>query len=208
MHPQIAEAIHQIVRDSGMTPARVLEVGGVVGPKSLLAAPELQQAERYCLNLVPMRSSDGIRTVTGSGNDMHMFPNESFDMVLSNATLEHDKHFWLTVAEMRRVLRPDGLMVIGVPGFLPNQPEDTSKSTSTFRVHYKFDYYRFSTQAVEEVFFDGMYDVTLFPILEPPRIIGYGRKSALPNRAAVAERARFVQRTTSRRLRHLLRTRT
>jgi len=42
-------------------------------------------------------------------------------------------------------------------------------------VHYRFDYYRF-TQAVREVFFADMDDVTVAPLLRPPRVIGSGHK--------------------------------
>jgi hypothetical protein len=43
-------------------------------------------------------------------------------------------------------------------------------------VHYRFDYFRFSEQAVREVFFDGMRRVRVRAILHPPRIIGHGYK--------------------------------
>jgi hypothetical protein len=64
-----------------------------MGPISLLRAPELEAVERYCLNLVAMPSRDGITVVTGSANDMRLFDEDRFDVVLSNATLEHDKQF-------------------------------------------------------------------------------------------------------------------
>ena len=176
MHPDIAEAIHTVVRESGLAPATALEVGGVTGPDSLLNAPELRAADRYCLNLEPMPPAEGITVVTGSANDMHMFGDGSFDVVLCNATLEHDRHFWLTLAEMKRVLRPGGLLVVGVPGFVRNAPGDESIATSTYRVHYTVDYYRFSKQAVRQVFLAGMRQVGVAALLEPPRIIGHGRK--------------------------------
>ena len=36
------------------------------------------------------------------------------------------------------------------------------------------DYYRFSEQAVREVFFEGMKEVEIRTVLVPPRIIGTG----------------------------------
>ena len=86
------------------------------------------------------------------------------DMVLCNATLEHDRYFWRSLAEMKRVLRPGGLLVIGVPGYVENPERDHGKSTHTYRVHYKFDYYRFSEQAVRDVFFEGMLAVEVHAI--------------------------------------------
>jgi hypothetical protein len=38
------------------------------------------------------------------------------------------------------------------------------------------DYYRFSEQAVREVFMDGLVDVSVKLVLTPPRIIAWGRK--------------------------------
>jgi SAM-dependent methyltransferase len=123
-----------------------------------------------------MASARGITAVQGNANDMGMFEDESFDLVISNATLEHDKHFWLSVGEMHRVLAPGGLLIIGTPGYVENPERDRGKATDTYRVHFRFDYYRFSSQAFREVFFAGMEDVAVQSILHPPRIIGLGFK--------------------------------
>ena len=176
MHARVQQTFHAIVHDSRMQPRRALEVGGVMGPDSLLRFPELEGAERYCLNLVTMASRAGITAVAGDANDMHAFEDETFDLVMSNATLEHDKHFWLSLAEMHRVLAPGGLLIIGAPGYTRDPERDHGKSTHTYRVHYRFDYYRFSDQAFRDVFFDGMEDVAVQAILGPPRLIGLGFK--------------------------------
>jgi SAM-dependent methyltransferase len=176
MHPRVQQKFRDILRATEVQPRRALEVGGVMGPNSLLRGPGLDAADRYCLNLVAMASRDGITAVTGNANDMRVFDDDSFDLVLSNATLEHDKHFWLSLAEMKRVLTPGGLLVIGTPGYTKDPERDHGKSTHTYRVHYRFDYYRFSEQAFREVFFDGMEDVVVEAILAPPRIIGHGFK--------------------------------
>ena len=176
MHADIKETIHAIIRESGLKPRRALEVGGLVGPNSLLRTPALRGAERYCLNLVPLESRGGITAVEGNANDMNVFADESFELVVSNATLEHDKHFWLSLAEMRRVLAPGGLLIIGAPGYIDNPERDQGRSTHTYRVHYRFDYYRFSPQAFRDVFFAGMDDVGVQSLLVPPRIVGLGFK--------------------------------
>lgn len=50
-------------------------------------------------------------------------------------------------------------------------------STVTFEIHEApGDYYRFSRQAFEEVFFAGMDDVTVECVMVPPRLIGIGRR--------------------------------
>ena len=176
MHPEIKQRFETIIRDTGVRPRRALEVGGLIGPKSLLRMPELRGAERYVLNLRPMSSRNRITAVTGNANRMDAFADASFDLVLCNATLEHDMRFWLSIAEMKRVLEPGGLLVIGVPGFVNDPEHDRDRSTRTYHVHFHFDYYRFSEQAVRDVFFENMERVEISVVGMPPRIIGFGWK--------------------------------
>lgn len=189
MDPAVKDTFCRIVTASRLRPRRALEVGGLMGAKSLLRCPGLGGAERFCLNLRPLPSQRGITAVEGNANDMAMFEDGSFDLVLSNATLEHDKHFWLSVAEMHRVLAPGGLLVIGAPGFIKDEA-DRGKATDTYRVHFLFDYYRFSVQAFSDVFLAGLEDVAVQSILRPPRLIGLGFKSgeapSSPDRRAAA----------------------
>jgi SAM-dependent methyltransferase len=189
VHADVKETISAIIAGSGLRPLRALEVGGLVGPKSLLRGPALRGVERYALNLVPLESRRGITAVQGNANDMSMFDDDSFDLVVSNATLEHDRRFWLSLAEMRRVLAPGGLLVIGAPGYVENPGRDRGRSTDTYRVHYRFDYYRFSTQAFRDVFFADMEDVAVQSILQPPRIIGLGFEPGGDRAAADREAA-------------------
>jgi SAM-dependent methyltransferase len=170
----------EIIAERGVAPKRALEVGGRIGPESLLLLPQLVNvAERICINLEEHAEADGIVAVQGNANRMPMFDDDSFDLVVSNATLEHDRKFWLTVEEMRRVLRPGGLLMIGVPSFkkdpqqIPGIPPD---ATLTYKVHMWHDYYRFSPKALKYVFFEGFDDVAVRSILRPPRTIGHGVK--------------------------------
>ena len=196
MSPKVKRRFHGIIRRSGIRPERALEVGGLMGEDSLLRFPELAGAERYCLNLVELPSDEEITAVTGNANDMSAFKKESFDLVVCCSTLEHDKRFWLSVAEMKRVMRPGGLLVIGVPGYVKDAERDQGRSTLTYRVHYKFDYYRFSEQAVREVFFDGLERVRVRAMMTPPRLIGHGWKPRRPGYrrgGASAIRARLIR---------------
>jgi SAM-dependent methyltransferase len=181
--PKVKQRFHNIIRRSGIKPERALEVGGLMGEDSLLRFPELAGAERYCLNLVDLPSDGEVTAVKGNANDMRrQFKDDSFDLVVCCSTLEHDKRFWLSVAEMKRVLRPGGLLVIGVPGYVKDAERDQGRSTLTYRVHYSFDYYRFSEQAVREVFFEGMERVRVRAVMTPPRVIGHGWKPRVPAR--------------------------
>ena len=179
MRPEVHEEFHRIIRAAGVRPREALEVGGLVGPRSLLRFPELADASRYCLNLRELEGADGITAVCGNANAIPL-EDERFDLVLSNATLEHDKYFWLSLAEMRRVLKPGGLLAIGVPGYIKDPQSDHGRTTHTYRVHYRFDYYRFSEQAVREVFLEGMERPEVSIVPRPPRIIGWGWKPGAP----------------------------
>ena len=202
MSPKVKQRFHDVIRKSGIRPERALEVGGLMGDDSLLRFPELAGAERYCLNLVDLPSDGEVTAVKGDANDMSGFKDDWFDLVVCCSTLEHDKRFWLSVAEMKRVLRPGGLLVIGVPGYVKDEERDQGRSTLTYRVHYKFDYYRFSEQAVREVFFDGMERVRVRSMMTPPRLIGHGRKPRRPGyRRRVGLKARAVRSRISRRAR-------
>jgi SAM-dependent methyltransferase len=192
--PKVKRRFHDIIRRSGIRPKRALEVGGLMGANSLLRFPELAGAERYCLNLVDLPSDGEVTAVKGDANDMSVFKDDWFDLVVCCSTLEHDKRFWLSVAEMKRVLRPGGLLVIGVPGYIKDEQRDQGRSTLTYRVHYRFDYYRFSEQAVREVFFDGMEQVRVRATMTPPRLIGHGRKPLRPeDRSRAAFKVRLVR---------------
>jgi SAM-dependent methyltransferase len=172
--------MQEVLRASRVEPASVLEVGGVAGPKSLLDAPALAASKRVVLNMAHVEPSPGVEDVLGNANDMP-FDDESFDLVMTISTLEHDKFFWRSLAEMKRVLMPGGLLIIGVPGFVKDPERDRGRWTRTYRVHFAFDYYRFSEQAVREVFFEGMERVGVQHLLVPPRIVGHGYKpTSLP----------------------------
>ena len=198
MHAQIFEAYDRICRQWSVC-GDVLEVGAVAHEQTLLQLPALASAKsRTGVNLDGPHACDGFDIKKGNANAMPEFADGSFDAVLSNATLEHDPRFWLSLAEMKRVLKPGGLLVIGIPGYgamnslplaglarvLKNIPafrrmsDAMRASAPTIGVHnYPGDYYRFSEQAVQEVFLDGCEDCDVMRVLEPPRFIGIGRKS-------------------------------
>jgi len=190
MNPTVYSAFRSIV--AGLTPCgRVLEVGALPDKRALLAMPELSHCQRIGINLAPPSRGDGFDVIQGNGNDMSMFADNSFDLVLSNATLEHDQRFWLTCAEIRRVTKIGGFAMIGVPAFgastdvvnlgIPRpdgiDPEAWNVCTLTFRYHgAPFDYYRFTERAVREILFEGFGSFSCRIIMVPPRIIGFGIK--------------------------------
>ena len=192
MHRTIYNEFRTIV--AGKNPSgRCLEVGALPGAESLLTMDCISHMERIGVNLYAGRHSD-FEILQANANDMRIFPKECFDLVLCNAMLEHDRFFWLTAGEIRRVLKVGGLAVIGAPGFAPMAdvkelgiaapwPSDAMQSwidcSLTF-VHHSFpdDYYRFSESAFRAVLLSGYEDVHVRVVMIPPRIIGYGTKGA------------------------------
>ena len=177
--------IHDILNESDVSAERLGRRRADYST-SLLLFPEFASAlERYCVNLEKLPYNPRITGITANANDLGMFADDYFDLVLSNATLEHDKSFWLTVAEMRRVLRPGGMMLVGVPGYVKHPEKSEEASIPVLNHHGRRDFYRFSSQAMRTVILDGLEQVTVSVVLTPPRIIGTGRK---PAGATIAQR--------------------
>lgn len=192
MHPTIFEAFDRICRER-RAGGRVLEIGATPNDQTLLTLPALREApHKLGINLLQSGRHRDFEVVRGSANEMQQFADGTFDTVLSNATLEHDRHFWKTIAEIHRVTRPGGLVVLGVPAFVDADLDArvrrwiqrrpllrrrwgaiAEKATLTFRVHnFPGDFWRFSKQAVADVLLDGMEDVRLEVVMSPPRVIG------------------------------------
>jgi hypothetical protein len=76
------------------------------------------------------------------------------------------------------------VLAIAVPGYVKDPERDRGRWTRTYRVHFDFDYYRFSEQAVREVFFAGMEQIGTEAIMVPPRIIGHAVKPSGLNKVA------------------------
>ena len=173
----------------------VLEVGAVPDASTLLALPELAAARRVGINLDGPSRFGGFEIVGGNANAMPAFADGSFDLVLCNAVLEHDPKFWLTLGEIRRVLRAGGIAMLGVPGYVRGQSlgaklagvlgwvvssawlDGVAASRPVLQMHdYPGDYYRFSAQAMREVFLAGFEVLEQRAVMVPPRLIGVGRK--------------------------------
>lgn len=201
MHPTVFSLFDRIcaARRCG---GDVLEIGAVPSDESLLHLPALAGARsRIGVNLDGPHRHRGVEIVRADANALGSLPgfgDASFDTVLCNAVLEHDRFFWRTLAEIRRVTRPGGVIGIGVPGYAKLRQERTAArlarwlarigmparvldplraGTVTLQIHdYPGDYYRFSPQAVSGVFLEGLEDTELHTMMVPPRIIGFGVK--------------------------------
>src|SRR5712692_8128073 len=117
MHPRTYEEFERIC-SSRKAGGRVLEIGAVPASNSLLCMNSIRNAtEKIGINLDGPHAYRDFTILNGNSNQMQCFDDGRFDVVLCNAVLEHDKFFWKTLAEMRRVTKPGGLVVIGTPGY-------------------------------------------------------------------------------------------
>jgi SAM-dependent methyltransferase len=158
--------------------------------------------EKIGINLDGPYTFQDFQILRANANEMTCFDDKHFDVVLCNAVLEHDRFFWKSVAEIKRVTKPGGLIVIGTPGYseFPARPFWSKmkqvlvrifgkvrlldpiywmlRSTPTIEIHNApGDYYRFSPQAFRELLFEGMIEVDVHTIMVPPIIIGAGVKA-------------------------------
>ncbi len=199
MHQRVYQEFERICAARPIS-GSVLEVGAIPNEGSLLCLKSLAGAsEKIGLDYSGPFEFRDFKIVPGNANQMDCFPDNRFDVVLCNATLEHDKYFWKTFAEIKRVAKPGGFIVIGVPGFtrikgglhksiLSRAPllnrlkyhqylNVLFTGTVTFQIHnHPGDFYRFSAQAMREVILEGLDDIDVRTIMLPPRVIGTGIK--------------------------------
>lgn len=200
MHPSIFAEFDRICR-SRRAGGDVLEVGAVASDESLLCLPALRDARsKIGVSLDGPFTHADFEVLAVDANDMRCFPDASFDTVLTNSVLEHDRYFWKTLAEIERVARPGALIVIGVPGFeklaverlasragrlpilgklLQKRVPAVLASTLTLQVHdFPADYYRFSPRAAGDVFLEHLDAPEVRTLLVPPRVVAAGVKRA------------------------------
>lgn len=83
-----------------------------------------------------LRPGNNIDIVVESPYDWKEVENESYDLIVTGQAFEHMEFFWLTLEEVKRVLKPGGLFFIIVP--------------STGPVHRNpYDCYRFNEGAMK-----------------------------------------------------------
>jgi SAM-dependent methyltransferase len=66
-----------------------------------------------------MEAGNNVDIVLADPHDWAEVESSSFDVVISGQTLEHDPEFWVTIAEVARVLRPNGLCCLIAPSTGP-----------------------------------------------------------------------------------------
>jgi SAM-dependent methyltransferase len=215
MHPKVYETFVALFEKYQPNGGAVLEIGATTNPKNTLLTWFSSTGRYDCtgIDLEPGCSPSALpyRLREMDSNDLSEFPDASFRAVISNAVLEHDRSFWLTLSEVRRVLAPGGYFFVGTPGYpaqrsrlqrfalrpqaggrLSRVPQAVTLSRRFKQSHFSCprtlwyhatprDYYRFSEDAFREVFLEGMECLTLVTVLNPVRLIAVGRRIGQPS---------------------------
>ena len=96
----------------------VLEIAGGAREGAIAQAPFLDGLERHAVVVGDGREAGGIHFHKGDPNDLTpLFDDACFSTVIWDRALERDPRFWLTVAEIHRVLAPGGSLVLCTRGF-------------------------------------------------------------------------------------------
>ncbi len=183
MSPKVFKVFEKIINENLEDDFRgkVLEIGTYHW--SLLDLKKFIDSERVGVNISFTDKEREILTkhtlVECNANRMPFSDNE-FDCVLACSVFEHDKYFWKSVEEVRRITKKGGLFVVGLPVYVQLKT-DWLNTTLTYKRHglsYNADYYRFSEQAIREIILNGfeIKDLIIVRKYPNPYIVASGIK--------------------------------
>jgi SAM-dependent methyltransferase len=165
MRHQTRELVTKFIQEHGFSPKqKILDVGcmDINGTIRDLFPPGSYTG-------ADMRGSGSGVDVIVNGHDLvKKFGLESFDIVTCFDTMEHDDKFWITIAQMKKVLKKGGWLIIGAPG-------------RACPLHdYPGDYWRFMPESFASLL-KGLGDVHTETEMQPSSelessIYGYGQK--------------------------------
>jgi SAM-dependent methyltransferase len=161
VHESVRVYVARQVADRGLAGLSVVEVGSydVNGTiRDLFAGPYTG---------VDMRPGPGVDVVGRS--DRLPFPAAMFDVAVSTEMLEHDLRPWLTVAELARVVKPGGTVLLTCRGY---------DKRGCFPVHdYPDDLWRFTVTAIELLLSDaGLHHIEAIEDPQAPGVFATATK--------------------------------
>jgi SAM-dependent methyltransferase len=162
------------------------------GPSSSFALLDahFDNAERHIIGAKAAGQGDGPIYANGNSNDMRaLYKDRQFSTVIWNGAMAHDKYFWRTLEEIKRVLAPGGILIAVAPGFgsksrfglkvVGPKGAEIANATVTARAQAHLpDYWRVSQQAMKQIILDGFDVREVRTALLMPRVFGVGAKLA------------------------------
>ncbi len=118
---------------------RILDVGSRDVNGSVRPALLVKGAAEYVG--VDLQAGPGVDVVCDAARIVERFGAESFDLVVSTCALEHMEDILGAVSNIKRICRPEGLILLAVPFVWP-------------RHDYPGDYWRFSMRQLCALFAD------------------------------------------------------
>jgi SAM-dependent methyltransferase len=140
MHTSVLQFLTQMIRREEVEGKNVLEVGSydVNGsPRDVL----LSMKPGYYVG-IDMRPGPRVDAVLDATRLDESFKSESFDIVVSTEMLEHCQQWRSAVNQMKKVLRPNGLLIL------------TARGPGMELHDYPGDYWRFTVEDFGEIFAD------------------------------------------------------
>ena len=140
MTPEVLEWYKEIIPRYSKEKPRILDVGSMDingSPKDVTSYSEYIG--------IDIKEGKNVDVVLNAHDITKRFNKESFDIVACSSMLNNDPEFWVSIENMRRVLKKYGLLLIAVPGINFRNSEN-----------YPTDYYRFTIDVFKDLFFKGM----------------------------------------------------
>lgn len=166
MHASVRDFVARQVAGLGLAGRSAVEVGSYDvngGVRGLFTG-------RYVG--VDMRAGPGVDVVAQAA--ALPFPDNAFEAAVCTEMLEHDTRPWLSIAEMARVLRPAGILLLTCRGF---------DQRGCFQLHeYPNDLWRFTVGSIGVLLADA--GLAALEVIEDPQAPGVFAAARKPNAAA------------------------
>jgi hypothetical protein len=169
MTTHILKFLEQVKKTIGQ-PSHILEVGSLNVNGSARSVFQTPTTDYFGIDLQAGKDVDG---VLDAHDLLTKFSAEQFDCVICCEMLEHDLMPWITVENMRTILRHNGWLIITTP------------ASRVIKHNYPADFYRYFGETYKQLFFKGMTDVFVEEYclpdnpektLRPDEIHGYAKK--------------------------------
>jgi SAM-dependent methyltransferase len=166
-----------------------LEVYGGPPENAALLTKYFIGEERHAIGPEESATRDGVTFHQGDPNDMRgLFADGRFTTVLWNSALAHDRRFWCSLEEIKRVLAPGGVLIVATADFSKSAIQSSIKiagrkgtaianATLTQAIHpTRPDYWRISPQAMRKTILDGFDIREVHQAMMPSQVFGVGVK--------------------------------